>query len=182
MAGSWVFAVGNDWDRATPRTPVAGQVVVHQWVNTSSGDTYWVQSTDAPSTAFALVDIHDTAPTADQWNYAAVEIVATRQSGLLSAPVGAPPRAVSLSGAFPNPSTGGVELWLTLPREDDVALSILDVQGREVWRAPAVRRGQGRQALAWDGRSASGPVRSGVYLGCVRVGQRSFTRRFAIVR
>jgi hypothetical protein len=38
-----------------------------------------VQSTAAPSLADGLVDIHDTAPTTDQWNYAAVEIVATRQ-------------------------------------------------------------------------------------------------------
>jgi len=27
-AGNWVFAVGNDWDQATGRTPVAGQVLV----------------------------------------------------------------------------------------------------------------------------------------------------------
>jgi hypothetical protein len=31
------------------------------------------------STANALVDIHDTFPTSDQWNYAAVEIVAVHQ-------------------------------------------------------------------------------------------------------
>jgi hypothetical protein len=43
------------------------------------GDTYWVQSTVAPSTANALVDIHDTAPTTDRWNYAAVEVVAVHQ-------------------------------------------------------------------------------------------------------
>ena len=78
-AGNWVFAVGNDWDRAVARTPVSGQVIVHQSVDTSVGDTFWVQSTTAPSTAFALVDIHDSAPTDDQWNYAAVEIVATRR-------------------------------------------------------------------------------------------------------
>jgi len=78
-AGSWVFAVGNDWDRAVARSPVSGQVLVHQRVDTTIGDTYWVQSTNAPSTAFALVDIHDSSPTTDQWNYAAVEIVATRQ-------------------------------------------------------------------------------------------------------
>jgi hypothetical protein len=78
-AGDWVFAVGNDWDRATARTPVSGQVLVHQRIDTQVGDTYWVQSTAAPSTAYALVDIHDTSPTADRWNYAAVEIVATRQ-------------------------------------------------------------------------------------------------------
>jgi hypothetical protein len=78
-AGNWVFAVGNDWDNAIARTPVSGQVLVHQRVDTQVGDTYWVQSTAAPSTANALVDIHDSAPTSDQWNYAAVEIVATRQ-------------------------------------------------------------------------------------------------------
>ena len=78
-AGNWVFAVGNDWDNAIARTPVSGQVIVHQRVDTAVQDTYWVQSTAAPSTANGLVDIHDSAPTTDQWNYAAVEIVATRQ-------------------------------------------------------------------------------------------------------
>jgi hypothetical protein len=77
-AGNWVFAVGNDWDRAVARVPVAGQVLVHQRVDTTVGDTFWVQSTTAPSEANALVDIHDSSPTSDQWNYAAVEIVATR--------------------------------------------------------------------------------------------------------
>ena len=79
LAGNWVFAVGNDWDRAVARTPVSGQFLVHQYLATGSGDTFWVQSTVAPSTADALVDIHDTAPTSDRWNYAAIEIVATRQ-------------------------------------------------------------------------------------------------------
>jgi hypothetical protein len=78
-AGNWVFAVGNDWDRAVARNPVSGQLLVHQDIDQVVGDTYWVQSTTAPSVADALVDIHDSAPTNDQWNYAAVEIVATRQ-------------------------------------------------------------------------------------------------------
>jgi hypothetical protein len=78
FAGNWVFAVGNDWDNALGRTPVGGQVLVHQRLDASTGDTYWVQSTAAPSVADALVDIHDTAPVTDRWNYAAVEIVATR--------------------------------------------------------------------------------------------------------
>jgi hypothetical protein len=79
QAGNWVFAVGNDWDGAVARTPVSGQVLVHQKLDTVTGDTYWVQSTAAPSTADALVDIHDNAPTNHEWNYCAVEIVATRQ-------------------------------------------------------------------------------------------------------
>jgi hypothetical protein len=79
FAGNWVFAVGNDWDQSVARTPVSGQSLIHQRLDTQTGDTYWVQATTAPSTADALVDIHDSAPTNDQWNYAAVEIVATRQ-------------------------------------------------------------------------------------------------------
>jgi hypothetical protein len=78
-AGNWVFAVGNDWDGAVARTPVSGQVLVHQKLDTGVGDTYWVQSTTAPSIANALVDIHDSAPTNHRWNYCAVEVVATRQ-------------------------------------------------------------------------------------------------------
>ncbi|MGJ0483523.1 MAG: Ig-like domain-containing protein [Methylomicrobium sp.] len=77
IAGDWVFAVGNDWDRAIARTPVSGQELVHQRIDTAVGDTFWVQSTTAPSTANGLVDIHDTQPTNDRWNYAVVEIVAT---------------------------------------------------------------------------------------------------------
>jgi len=79
VAGDWVFAVGNDWDRAVARTPVSGQTLVHQRIDTAVGDTFWVQSTTAPSTVNGLVTIHDTQPTNDRWNYAAVEIVATHQ-------------------------------------------------------------------------------------------------------
>jgi hypothetical protein len=77
-AGNWVFAVGNDWDHAIARSPMSGQVLVHQRVDTQAADTYWVQSTAAPSTSGGLVDIHDNSPTTDRWNYAAVEIVATQ--------------------------------------------------------------------------------------------------------
>jgi uncharacterized protein YjbI with pentapeptide repeats len=104
VAGNWVFAVGNDWDNAIPRTPVNGQVLVHQDVDNQVNDTYWVQSTSAPSSSNGAVDIHDTAPTSDQWNYAAVAIAAARQgssysiSGSISGP-GGPGAKVTLSGA-----------------------------------------------------------------------------------
>jgi hypothetical protein len=75
-ARDWVFAVGNDWDNAISRVPVSGQVLVHQRVDTAVGDTYWVQSTSTPSTVSGLVDIHDTSPTTDRWDYVAVDIVA----------------------------------------------------------------------------------------------------------
>lgn len=85
--GNWVFAVGNDWNSAKPRTPVSGQTLVHQKLDTQVNDTYWVQSTTVPSTTYGSVDIHDSAPTTDEWNYAAVAIVPkqTTQQGTLSA-------------------------------------------------------------------------------------------------
>jgi Bacterial Ig domain/Lysyl oxidase len=89
--GNWVWAVGNDWDAAIPRTPASGQVVAHQRL-APSGDTFWVQRTDAPTEAPGIVTIRDSAPTADRWNYAAVEIIALPEPGplvslLLLAPV-----------------------------------------------------------------------------------------------
>jgi len=50
---------------------------VHQWLDTSLGDTYWVQRISAPiPTSGTQAKINDTAPTGDQWNLTAVEITA----------------------------------------------------------------------------------------------------------
>jgi hypothetical protein len=84
-AGSWVFAVGNDWDGATARTPASGQVIQQQWVDSAVGDTFWVQSTLTPSSAMGLVTIHDNAPTNHRYNYAAVEITAVAQAATAGA-------------------------------------------------------------------------------------------------
>ena len=100
-----MFAVGNDWDRAVARTPVAGQVLQDQWIDTGSGDTFWVQSTTAPSTAPGLVTIHDTAPTNDRWNYAAVEV--TPAAGSATA-------TISFGAAAAQRSTTDVGYYCTL--------------------------------------------------------------------
>ena len=74
-AGSVVYAVGNDWDRAVARTLGAGQTKVHEFVDTAVGDTFWVQSAASPiAAAGTAVTLNDTAPTADQFNYAIVEL------------------------------------------------------------------------------------------------------------
>ncbi len=76
-ANSLVYGVGNDYDNAIARTPASGQVLVHQWLDTSLGDTYWVQRISAPiPTSGTQAKINDTAPTGDQWNLTAVEILA----------------------------------------------------------------------------------------------------------
>jgi Big-like domain-containing protein/lysyl oxidase len=73
---SLVFAVGNDWDRATARTLPVGWVLLDQWLNTGSGDTYWTQYRNTTTgKAGSRVKVRDTAPTNDHWNLAAVELV-----------------------------------------------------------------------------------------------------------
>jgi hypothetical protein len=74
---SLVYAVGNDYDNDISRTLGSGQSLVHQWLDTSLGDTYWVQRATSPVAASGTkVTINDAAPTGDQWNLSAVEVVA----------------------------------------------------------------------------------------------------------
>jgi hypothetical protein len=73
-ANSLVFGVGNDYDGATARTVGAGQSMIAQSLS-SVGDTYWVQRLDGSvATVGTIVTINDTAPTANRFNLAIVEI------------------------------------------------------------------------------------------------------------
>jgi hypothetical protein len=97
-AGSLVYAVGNDYDHAISRTPDPGQALVSQWVDTGTGDTYWVQGTQSPSPAAGTaITLGDTAPATDQWNLAAVEVTSAT-----TPPPDRTPPAVSIT----NPTDG----------------------------------------------------------------------------
>ena len=73
-AGSWVWGVGEDWDKATARTVGPGQTIIDQFLS-PSGDTFWTQRQNSPTpTAGTTVSISDTAPTADRWNLALIEV------------------------------------------------------------------------------------------------------------
>jgi hypothetical protein len=75
QAGSWVWGVGNDWDRAAARTVGSGQTKVDEYL-ASVGDTFWVQSLTSPTpVGGSVVTISDTAPTNDRWNLAIIEIL-----------------------------------------------------------------------------------------------------------
>jgi subtilisin family serine protease len=74
--GSFVYGVGNDWDNAIARVLGPAQTMVHEWVDTQVGDTFWVQALAAAATAGTTVTLNDTSPTTDQWNFAAAEILA----------------------------------------------------------------------------------------------------------
>ncbi|MFL6446301.1 MAG: galactose oxidase-like domain-containing protein [Bryobacteraceae bacterium] len=77
---SFVFAVGNDFDKAVARTPAASQTLVHQYL-TPTGDTYWTQMQNGPvPVSGTTVSINDTAPTSDAYNLVACEILASISS------------------------------------------------------------------------------------------------------
>ncbi|MFI5107225.1 MAG: beta strand repeat-containing protein [Terriglobales bacterium] len=73
---SWVIGVGNDWDNATSRTVGANQTMVHQYLATTIGDTYWVQrQTSTTPASGTVVTINDTAPTGDRYNLSLCEVL-----------------------------------------------------------------------------------------------------------
>ena len=73
-AGSVVYGVGIDFDQAIARTVAAGQSKIHEYL-APSGDTMWMQGLSAATgAAGSTATLSDTAPTGDQWNFAAVEI------------------------------------------------------------------------------------------------------------
>ena len=50
---------------------------MHQWVDTTVGDTFWTQYRTLPVAGAATTTINDTSPTGDRWNLAAVEILSS---------------------------------------------------------------------------------------------------------
>jgi hypothetical protein len=100
-----------------------------------------------------------------------------------SGPLGTddPPLRFALSGARPNPSSGGVAFTLELPVESAVGFDVLDVQGRRVWREPERRIGAGVWTLSWNRAGPAGPG-PGLYFARISVNGQPHVKRFAIVR
>jgi hypothetical protein len=75
---SLVFAAGNDWDRAAARKLPVGWVMLDEWLNAGTGDTYWSQYTNhTTGKAGTRVSVRDLSPKNDHWNLAAVELVSS---------------------------------------------------------------------------------------------------------
>src|SRR6185437_12209910 len=71
---SLVWAVGEDSQHSTSRTPVSGQSIVHQYLETNASGTSWVQNAPAAANSNTVVKVADSAPTSDRWEFAAFEI------------------------------------------------------------------------------------------------------------
>jgi hypothetical protein len=104
-AHSLSFAVGADWDNAIGRTAGSGQTLVSQWLDTSSGNTFWVQVSPASAAAGRRVTLNDTAPTTDQWDLAAAEVMpafpAARPAAAPTVSITNPVGGETMSGTVP---------------------------------------------------------------------------------
>ena len=147
-AGTLSFAIGNDYNQAIVPTVGPGQALVSQWLNTATGDTYWVQGTSTASTAIGQqITLNDTAPATDQWNLAAVEVT----PGSSPAPDTTPP-TVSITNPV-NGQTVSSTVPVAANATDDVAVAsvqfFLDGQplGRPVTMPP--------YAIQWDTTTAA---------------------------
>jgi hypothetical protein len=93
-----------------------------------------------------------------------------------------PVAAVALSRIAPTPSHGPVTIAFDIPRESDVTITILDVQGRVTARIADGRRTAGRYQIAWSGTGPGGPLPSGIYFVRLEAAGRSVFRRFVLAR
>lgn len=109
IANSWVWGIGNDWDRAVARKVGVGQSITRQFVNRKVGDTFWAQKQNGFTTVIgAEVILNDTAPTNDRWNLVAVEIIPqTTQPEATNtpAPTAIPTPTQVVTSPTPTPST-----------------------------------------------------------------------------
>jgi beta-lactam-binding protein with PASTA domain len=140
QAGSLVYGVGNDWDTATARVVGTSQTMVHQWVDSGVGDTFWVQAGSAPvATAGATAPINDTAPTADQWNLAAIEIL-TSASSQVAVPnvVGLTQAAATTAITDANLTVGGVTTASSTTVPAGSVISQSPIAGTQVATSSAV--------------------------------------------
>ena len=134
---SLVAGVGVDWDRAIPRQPAPGQNVNAQTLTTLN-DTYWFQSFAAPISALTKVNLSDTGPTGDRYNFAAVEILAKSGTAVASpaAPTSSTTTVAPTSGSavFPDASNTGVPDGTALSRTGSLTLSTPGavVEGKDV--------------------------------------------------
>ena len=73
--GSLVWAAGHDATRAQVPIPLSGQSIVHQFLDTRAKDTFWTQRLNNPASKGATVRMGASAPTGDQWQFVAVEVI-----------------------------------------------------------------------------------------------------------
>ena len=74
------------------------------------------------------------------------------------------PREFALAAAYPNPTKGALRTEFSVPKQANVRLSLVDLQGRVVAVLAAGSYSPGRYQVDWDGRAdRGGPAAAGRY-------------------
>jgi hypothetical protein len=74
---SLIWAAGHDWTSAKRPVPVAGQSIVHSFIDRRVCDSFWTQRVNTPTGVLTTpVTVRATGPVKDRWTMAAVEIPA----------------------------------------------------------------------------------------------------------
>lgn len=135
-SNSWVWGVGNDWDRAAPRTLGTNQTKVSEVVNSSVGDTQWVQRQTTTTPAMATtVTLNTTAPTIAPWNLATIEIPSASADNIPpAAPLISSPVSASVTNDATPTFSGSGEAGATLKLIiDNIAPLSVTVDGTGKW-------------------------------------------------
>jgi hypothetical protein len=83
----------------------------------------------------------------------------------------------------PNPSRGTVSFAITLPREQQVEISVLDIAGRRIATVARDRLSAGEHPFRWDGRTSAGQkAPAGQYRIRLRAESAEQTRAFSLLR
>lgn len=89
---------------------------------------------------------------------------------------------LAIAAIRPNPSRGATSIEFQVPRQAQVRISIIDLQGREVAILQDSSFGPGRYETTWDGRTSRGPAAMGVYFIRAEGGGEVITQRLVISR
>lgn len=90
--------------------------------------------------------------------------------------------ALAIGRITPNPSPGAMRVEFALPREADVELAVVDVQGREIARLVDGVHAAGRYQAQWNGHTSRGPASPGLYFVRLRSGGQDLKARLVLAR
>lgn len=101
-------------------------------------------------------------------------------SNPLEASASHPVVGLALSNVSPIPSNGHLTISFDLPRECEMTLTLLDLQGRIAARIASGRRSAGRHRVEWSGAALRNVPGSGIYFIRLQAAGKSIARRCVI--
>lgn len=88
----------------------------------------------------------------------------------------------ALGRISPNPTAGDMRFEFALPRESNVQVSVVDVQGREIVRLVDGVHAAGRYSAQWNGQTSRGAASPGLYFVRMNAGGQTLKSRLVVSR